>query len=496
MAKRRETQDDLQKTKRISPYHEMDEAYENEAEYDSPDAYEDAYVDAYDEADAYDEEYLEEGEEEVSGARGGFFSTVVGKVAAAVIALLLVVLLALLAVRFLRKPADSQTLPQSKQTAVPAQQSTASAPIIFAPVEQATAVPTQEPTAKPTATPSAEPTSTPLPIILTNTPTPTPTATPTPTPTATPEPTATPTPEPTAVPEIGRGEVNRDANLRESAASNGKVKQTVKKGEAVTIHDSLKDKSGKVWYQLTVDDQAVTGFMRDYVVDLAGKLNKIEIEEVIEATPEPEKAEPVEQGTEKTESVEDEPEKIEPEKDEPAAEAEEPEADAVEAEEAIATGETNRDANLRKSMNGSVLATVKEGKSVSIHEVLLDKSKNTWYRLSVDGSDQSGYMRDFVIDLDGDTELKYESAVEKASVGTARTNRQANVRKAPDSGAGVVRQISKNVKLHILGKYQDDHNQVWYQISTETGNTTGFMRDYVLDSVKLDDGVETQTYSE
>jgi len=485
MAKRRETQDDLQKTKRISPYHEMDEAYESEAEYDASGEYEDtdAYDDAYDETDAYaDADLGEYDDEEQDDGQGGFFSTLVGKIFVGVIALLLIVLIALLAVRFLNKPDDQQALPSATAapTSVPAQQTTASAPIIFAPAVQESEEPTPEPTAVPTPTPTAEPTATPLPIILTNTPTPSPTATPTPTPTATPEPTPTPTPAPTAVPEAGRGEVNRDANLRESAASNGKVKQTVKKGEAVTIHESLKDKSGKVWYQLTVDDQAVTGYMRDYVVDLAGKLIEIE-EEEIEETSEPEQTEP-----EQTE-----PEQTEPESEEPAQEE-----DAAELEGAIATGETNRDANLRKSMNGSVLGTIKEGKSVTIYEVLQDKSKNTWYRLSVVGSDQAGYMRDFVIELDGDVELKYETEVEKASVGTARTNRLSNVRKAPQSDAAIVRQISKNVKVHILGKYKDSHNQIWYQISTETGNTTGFMRDYVLDNVKLDDGVETQTYSE
>ena len=60
----------------------------------------------------------------------------------------------------------------------------------------------------------------------------------------------------------------------------------------------------------------------------------------------------------------------------------------------------------------------------------------------------------------------------------------------------VVRQLSEGVKVYITGKYKDAHDQIWYQISTESGNTTGFMRDYVLDSVKLDEGVETQTYTE
>ena len=49
------------------------------------------------------------------------------------------------------------------------------------------------------------------------------------------------------MPSIGKGEVNRNANLRESAASNGKVKQKVEKGEKVT------DKNGSaVTEQVTV----------------------------------------------------------------------------------------------------------------------------------------------------------------------------------------------------------------------------------------------------
>ena len=42
----------------------------------------------------------------------------------------------------------------------------------------------------------------------------------------------------------------------------------------MTVHESLQDKTGKVWYHLTVDDQAVSGYMRDYVVDLNGKIAK------------------------------------------------------------------------------------------------------------------------------------------------------------------------------------------------------------------------------
>ena len=146
-------------------------------------------------------------------------------------------------------------------------------------------------------------------------------------------------------------------------------------------------------------------------------------------------------------------------------------------------------------MNGTVLDTIKKGKSVRIYEVLKDKNGNIWYRVHAD--EKAGYMRDFTIDLDDeDLELKPETTVSKASVGTAKTNRAANVRKTPSSDGGIVRQISKGTKIYITGKYADAHNQIWYQISTETGNTTGFMRDYVLDNVKLDEDVETQTYSE
>lgn len=476
MARRRETPEDLGKTKRISPYQQIADEYDEVDEATPDEAYMDAYEDEYEgEYDGeYDAEYADEPEEEEE--RGGFLSTLPGKIALAVIVLLLAALIVLLAVRFLRKPDEAKTLPAAQPTAATQQNTQAppqntQAPVIVFTPQQQTAQPTAAPTTQPTAKP--EPTNTPLPIILTNTPTPSPSPTPTATPTATPVPTPTPTVEPTAVPSIGKGEANRDANLREEASSSAKVKQTVKKGEAVTVHESLQDKTGKVWYHLTVDDQAVSGYMRDYVVDLAGKLAKPTATPKATAAPE-------------TGDAEDAPETAD---DSAAAETEET------AEEVLAAGETNRDANLRKSMNGTVLATIKQGKPVSIYEVLKDKSGNIWYRLDADGN--AGYMRDFVIDLeDEDLELKPETAVSKASVGTAKTNRAANVRKTPSSDGGIVRQISKGTKIFITGKYADAHNQIWYQISTETGNTTGFMRDYVLDNVKLDEGVETQTYTE
>lgn len=486
MARRRELPEDLGKTKRISPYQQITEEYD-EVEQTAPVQ---EYADVYDEEYEGEYEYESEQEEEEEAQSKGFFSTLPGKIALAVIVLLFAALIVLLAVRFLSKPDDVKTLPSAQNTAAetvkgePAatQATTAPGVVVFAPVQQ-TSEPTAEPTAAPTQAPTAEPepTNTPLPIILTNTPTPSPSPTPTPTPTPSPTPTPTPTPEATEAPSIAKGEVNRDANLRESAASNGKVKQTVKKGEAVTVHESLLDKSGKVWYHLTVDDQAVAGFMRDYVVDLEAKIAKPTYTPKPEETPKAEeKAEDAETETPATEEPE-------------TSATPEPQAPA---EDVLAAGEANRDANLRKSMNGTVLGTIKDGKRVSIYEVLKDKKGNIWYRLSVDETNQAGYMRDFVIDVDDDVKLEPETEVSKASVGTAKTNRAANVRKTPASDGEIIRQISKGTKIFVIGKYEDAHKQVWYQISTESGNTTGFMRDYVLDSIKLDDDVQTQTYQD
>ncbi|MGN0775024.1 MAG: SH3 domain-containing protein [Candidatus Ventricola sp.] len=468
MAKRREQPENLEQTKRISPYQQIDDGYGDQKMDD--DAYDDAYLDEYD--GGYDDE------EETGGQTKGAFSARIVKAAIAVIALLLIVLLGLLAVRFLGQPVETQQLPPAENTTAPDAQTETPKPtsVVFAPVIDAQETPEPTDAPQPTATPTAaptdapEPTATPLPIILTNTPTPSPSPTPEPTPTPTLVPTSTPEPTPTPQPEIGKGEVNRNANLRESASSNGKVKQTVKTGEIVTIHETLLDKTGKLWYSVTIDDEAVSGWMRDYVVDLEGALVKPT------DTPKPDAA----SGDTDTET----------------AVVETARAEEASAEDVIASGKANRDANLRKSMNGTVLGTVKKGKTVSVYEVLKDKSGNVWYRLSVDETNQAGYMRDYVVDLVDDVKLEVVTEAAKAAVGTAKTNRDANVRKTPASNGKVVRQLSEGVKVYILGKYADTHGQIWYQISTESGNTTGFMRDYVLDSVKLDEGVETQTYSE
>lgn len=491
MAKRREQQEDLEKTKRISPYQQMDMLGEvQEQPYAADAAQEAPYVDEYQYVDEYPEDLQEayeenDGEDVVGQASAGFFSTLLGKIMLGVIALLMIAIIALLGVKLLRKPQSVQKLPGAVSTAAPTLQGNAS--VVFAP--ETTQRPTAEPTARPTAVP--EPTATPLPIILTNTPTPTPTATPTPTPTPSPVPTPTPTPAPTERVVLSAGEVNRDANLRESASASAKVKQTVKKGENVTIHESILDPSGKVWYGLTADDLAVSGWMRDYVVNTEKKLAKPTHTPNPNITPEPE------------------------------ADAEEeakatPEPTPTPNPDAIGTGKTNKEANLRKVMNGKVLTQLKKNKRVDILGVQTDKNGKLWYEVKPQGGSTTGFVRDYLIDLDRgveiekptpkpeatpepeqepeQNEMKEEGILDREVIGKANTNRAANIRMKPTSGAKLVRQLSEGTKLMILEKYADQDGNIWYEVSTESGNTHGFARDYVLKLTQIDQDREAKAY--
>ena len=509
MARRRDYDEEMTQTGRISPYDqipeeaEYDDGYEDydqdydqeydpqyaqdyDQEYEDEDGYE--YEDGYEDEDGYDDDDDEED--------GGLLSSWPVRIILGVIVLLVVALIGLLVLRFVYKPQNK--LPAAEETTPPAVQEQTSAPetpIVFAPV-----VETPEPTQEPTAVP--EPTATPLPIILTNTPTPSPTATPTSTPSPTPVPTPTPTPAPTKVPELGKGEVNRNANLRETATSNGKVKQTVKDGEAVTIHEAVLDKSGKVWYGLTVDDLEITGWMRDYVVDSEEKIAAPTYTPKPEATP----------GEDKDEEVED-------------AEAEPTPSKAMN-ENAIGTGKTNKDANVRKIMNGKVIIQLRKGRRVDILSVKMDKHGDLWYEVQPQGMSTIGFVRDYLITLDRGVELilptatpkhektpdaaeadaeeggsasveeKEESILDRDVVGRAKTNRSANVRMEPASNGKVVRQLSKGNWLHILAVYLDDSNATWYEVATESGKTHGFVRDYVVNLHELDENVEPKLYGE
>lgn len=510
--RRRDYDDDLDQPKRSSPYQDLHE--QDEDGYDDYDDYEDD--------DMMDEP---RGKKSTVRKKSSRSASTRMKLLSVVIVLLVIVLIALVIVKFalgskkapITVPSPTDT-PQTEQTTSPSS-------IVFAPISQATNAPTadtaytnepnlggyeddnayngdegfevkatEEPvvetpepviqnTAAPviaTSAPTAEPqpTGTPLPIILTNTPTPTPEPTATPTPSPTPEPTATPTPSPTPVADLATGTVNRDANLRANAASNAKVKKTIKKGESVTIHETKLDSTNKVWYYLTVDDTNDEGWMRDYVVTTADGLTKPTATpkaEAASATPTPAAAE--------TES-------------------------SVADEEIIATGKTNREANLRKVMNGKVITQLKKNKTVEIYEILKDKKGNTWYRVKPQGSSTEGYVRDYVITLDGSmsgetsgtstgtTAAEQPNLLDRDVIGRALTNRAANVREKPLSNATVVRQLGNGTKLQILAKYAGVKEETWYEVVTESGKTYGFVRDYVINVTKLDKNAPTLTYEQ
>lgn len=487
--------------KRTSPYEDM-EYEDQDGMYEEDMAEQDESAYSYDDEE-YDEEEYEE-EEDV-----GFFSTLKGKILLIAIAVLLIALLALVVMLFLGRKNDEsvQQLPDHAQTEI-AETTQAPASIVFAPTSQnREEEPTQAPVIVLESTPAPnltsehtqepEPTATPLPIIMSNTPTPSPTPTATPTPSPSPSP--TPSPKPTATPQVdlANGVVNREAKLRESASASGKVKKTVKKGETVTIHEAILDKDGKIWYALTVDDLATDGFMRDYVVNT---------DEVIAAPTATPKVTPEPNG-EMTVSVSG---KVTPE--------------PTLAEDVIATGKTNRDANLRKVMNGKVLSTVRRGKTVEILSVRIDKHGDTWYEVRQSGKTTVGFMRDYVVNLAPGTKLEApkataaptkesdtKSADKKAeqpdqekkagsagtgTVGKAKTNRAANIRVKPDSGAKLVRQLSKGIVLLIHGKYEDGKGQIWYEVETESGKTKGFVRDYVINVLNIEKGVEAKRYEE
>lgn len=522
----REYDEDLGQTKRISPFKELpvdeeqaadtqeDYAYDPAYDDETYDGYEDEYDEEYDGDydEIYDEEYDGEydEEEQPSGLRG-FLSTVIGKIIAVILLLLVIALIALLAFGFIRKGGLGKKPQTVQPTATPYTLEATTAPnsIVFAPAAKETQQPTAEPTAEPTAVPTQEPTqepeptATPLPIILTNTPTPSPSPTPTAEPTPTPTPSPTPTPEPTAVPEIGKGSVNRDANLRETAASNGKVKQKIDEGETVTIHGAVLDKTKKVWYHLTVDDLETTGWMRDYVVDTEEKIAAPTHTPKPTATPGP----------------------VNEEAEESTAT---PEPTAAPKEGVIGTGVTRKEANVRKVMNGKVLVQLRKGRDVEIYDVRMDKNGDIWYEVQAGGGTR-GFVRDYLITLDKGVELelptatpkpestpapqeeaseaeepvqeqtaepKEESVLDREVIGKAKTNRAANVRTKPVNGAKLVRQLSKGNALMILEVYQDADGNLWYEVSTESGRTHGFVRDYVVTVSEIDKSREAKTYAE
>lgn len=493
MARKRDYEDgDFDPPKRSSPYQNI-----------SDDEYEDDYDD-YDDEEAYTSSSVKKGARKGGGNFGG-----TAKLLVAVIVLLVVILIALVIVRAVLSKKTTQpdnVQPAASVDTIP-EQTTIPAPIVFGPTVDATEEPIQngdgslatddwdtgyqddtdvetpepesataEPTAVPTPTPTPEPTDTPLPIILTNTPTPTPEPTATPTPSPSPTPSPTPEPTPTPVANIGTGTVNRDAKLRADTSANAKVKKTVKKGESVTIHEAKTDSTGKLWYYLTVDDSRDEGWMRDYVVTTATKISA--------------------SASDKTTAID-------------AADSSETtvSAETSGGNEVIATGKTNRAANLRQTMGGKVLVQLKKGTKINIYEQLTDTKGNVWYQAQAQNGTKVGYMRDYVVTLDSDastesanggttsaTETSTENLQDREVIGKATTNRAANVREEPLTNAKVVRQLGNGMELQILAKYAGVKEETWYEVITASGKTYGFVRDYVVYVTKLDKNAPTLTY--
>ena len=348
-----------------------------------------------------------------------------------------------------------------------------------------------------------QPEETQLPIILSNTPTPVPSPTPTASPTASPEPTASPTPSPSPVVDIGTGKTNREARLRASMSANGSVKSTIKKGERVTIHEAVVDSDGHLWYAVTVDDINTDGWMRDYVLNLDGELSA------------PVSADADAQG----ETSGDDEQTVQP----------------TAAANVLGTGKTNREANVRRAMNGKVLVQLRKGRAVDILEVLQDKKGDTWYQIRTQSGNTKGFVRDYVITLDAGVNLSGASAadaqaeptaeaepaqeteaqpeaepqteaaaqpeatltpeqalLEREVIAHAKTNREANIRVVPDGK--VARQLSKGVELLVLDAYTYKGN-VWYEVCTTTGRTHGYVRDYVISVTGLDKDYQTKEYT-
>ena len=173
-------------------------------------------------------------------------------------------------------------------------------------------------------------------------------------------------------------------------------------------------------------------------------------------------------------------------------------------------------------MNGKVLVTLRANKEVDILDAKLDKNGKLWYQVQPKDSSTVGFVRDYVIDVTSELKIdlptptpaptevpKAEKTVEpdaqepseseldaRGLLGKAKTNRDANVREKPVSGAKLVRQLSKGNALNIYAKYQDKDGNIWYEVATESGKTAGFVRDYVLGILEIDKSIETMTYEQ
>ena len=307
-----------------------------------------------------------------------------------------------------------------------------------------TAVPVQETFGTP------EPEET-LPLIITNTPTPTPTATPEPTPTP------SPTPSPTPVADLATGSVNREANLRAQPAGSGKIKKKLAKKTGVIIHEAVLDEQKNGWYFVTLEGKETQGWLRDYLVTVSGGKR---LEDFLPA------------GTLQSEA------------------------------ESTSNATLNHDANVREAMNGPVLTTLKKGTRIRIRSEKTDSQGIIWYEITAGSSTKPGYVRGNLADPDpalpdgndgADNGLSESTDETRNRIGIVITNRSTNVRAEPRQGAKVTRQISEGVRLLVLGFYESDEAQ-WFEVETETGKTQGFVRQYTVNAIEMEDGAEPVPY--
>ena len=79
--------------------------------------------------------------------------------------------------------------------------------------------------------------------------------------------------------------------------------------------------------------------------------------------------------------------------------------------------------------------------------------------------------------------------------GAANVAAQEYMAEHPGKKVFILDSLSTGPEMQlILEKYQDDKKQIWYEVSTESGRTSGFVRDYLLNISEIDESREAKTY--
>ena len=267
--------------------------------------------------------------------------------------------------------------------------------------------------------------------------------------------------------------------------------KTVKKNEAVTIHNAVIDSNRNIWYFVTVDDLNTDGWMRDYVLTLDSGTRI----SVTPSVPVPEES-----------AVSDSPTEMPPLPD-----------------GVIATGKTNHDANLRKIMNGTVLLQLRKGRRLNILSARTDKKGRLWYEVKPENSSKTGFVLASLINLDkgyvisdptdasasalaaaespaaaetvNETPEPAESAepaeeFQEEPIGSGVTNHDANLRKV--KGGTVLTQLRKGRKVTIFAAETDKKGRLWYKVQPSNSTRIGYIMSNLID---LDTPLDTDTES-